>query len=211
MLGHKQRLLEQIKFSALMHLPRIETTAVKSVNRQLGFWLMMRLNGDTGVLELGERGKIPITIEDVGLVLGLQTVGDELVVSDPKNLERTKERIKKILMLDEGEMLDLDTIRKVLERDITESSGNSEQDAFVVAAVIYATSYFLAPKGRPPRVNTDILETLVDPSNIYKINWSSYVLKTLKECSKKVKSDLRSQAKTVTLDGCLILLQVSLI
>lgn len=191
-----------------MSLPHIESRTVKCVNRQLGFWLLMRLNGDTGVLELGERGRIPLTVNDINLVLGIPCTGDELIITDAAKLDGVKERIKNILQLSASDVLDLESVKRVLERDIPDECPNLHMDAFVVAAAIYAVSYFLAPKGRPPRVNTDILEALQEPANVYRINWSSYVLKTLKDCSNKVKRDVRARSKTVTLDGCLLVLQV---
>lgn len=78
----------------------------------------------------------------------------------------------------------------------------------MVAAVIYSMSYFLAPKGRPARVNTNILETLVQPSNINKIKWCSFIMKTLRESSSKIRADLDAGSRSVCLDGCLLLLQV---
>lgn len=208
MKGHKEQLLGAMTFRGLMSLPIIETNAVKSVNRQLGFWLLMRLDAKTGVLELGGRGRIPITEKDINLVMGLQCIGDELTVSDQSRIESIKQRIKNILMLDESDVLDLQSIQGVLEIDLPEDASHLQRNAFVVAAAIYAVSYFLAPKGRPTKINTEILEALQDPANVFRINWASYVLKTLKECSNKVQNDVRAQAKTVTLDGCLLVLQV---
>jgi hypothetical protein len=37
-------------------------------------------------------------------------------------------------------------------------------------------SYFVASKGRPAKVNSEILQCLLDTSNIMKINWALNVL-----------------------------------
>jgi hypothetical protein len=116
--------------------------------------------------------------------------------------------VKKNLLLDETDELDLESVRQVLERDLVEKSSVYNKIAFITAAVIWATSYFLAPKGRPPRVNSEVLESLVCPREVYKINWASYVLKTLRDYSLKLKRDLHSQASSVCLDGCLLFLEV---
>jgi hypothetical protein len=116
--------------------------------------------------------------------------------------------VKKNLLLDETDELDLESVRQVLERDLVEKSSVYNKIAFITAAVIWATSYFLAPKGRPPRVNIEILETLVCPRQVYKINWASYVLKTLRDYSCKLKKDLNAQASSVCLDGCLLFIEV---
>jgi hypothetical protein len=205
----KQKILRNMMFDGLMHLPKGDGESDRPFKLQFSFWLLTKLDSRTAKLQLGKRGNIPILVEHVGLVLGLTTKGQELAVHDPSKLEMNKSIIKKNLMLDEADEIDLDNIRKVLQRDILNDEDERIKIAFRTAVVIYAVSYFLAPRGRPPKVNTEIFDSITNPEKIFKINWSSYVLKTLRESSSKIQSDILAGKSSVCLDGCLLFLQVT--
>jgi hypothetical protein len=79
---------------------------------------------------------------------------------------------------------------------------------FAVASVIYATSYFLAPKGRPTKVNNEILPYLVDYKDIGRLNWSEYVLRVLLESCSKVQNDVLLDQASLIIQGCVLVLQV---
>lgn len=136
-----------MSFDGLLKLPKGEGDSDRPFKLQFSFWLLTALNSTTGVLELGERGSIPIKDGDVSFVMGLPWNGDELAVHDPSKLEHNKEIIRKNLMLHDDDELDLDSVKKVLQRDISGDKSEALQNAFITAVVIYAVSYFLAPKG----------------------------------------------------------------
>ena len=85
--------------------------------------------------------------------MGLPWTGEELAVHDPSKLDRNKNIIRKKLVLDANDELDLDSIKKVLQRDISNDKDEALQDAYMIALVIYVVSYFIAPRGRPPKIN----------------------------------------------------------
>lgn len=210
MSAEKEKILEDMKFDGLRELPKGEGEYDRPFKLQFSFWLIMKLDERSCTLELGQRGCIPIKNEDVGLVFGLSTTGEELEVHNPTKFEENRNIIRRNLLLSDSEELDLETIKKVVQRDIADDRDGSLQKAFMTAVVIYAVSYFLAPRGRPPKINTEIFDSIKDPDRIVKLNWSSYVLKTLKESTAKVKSDVISGKSSVCLDGCLLFLQVNI-
>jgi hypothetical protein len=80
-----------------------------------------------------------------------------------------------------------------------------------VVLVLFADAYLLATKVAPARDNHSILPYLVDPSCIHEVNWARYVLNVMKEASKKVKQNLLDGKKHVSLDCCLIFLEVCIL
>jgi hypothetical protein len=158
---------------------------------------------------LGERGKIPIHPEDVERVLGLPAEGVEIMPFCKDGMEDIVKSIKKILMLDSAQKLDMEAIENIVLQEYPEVMSNSQRISLLVAVVIYAVSYFLAPRGNPPELNYDVLCYLTDPMSAFCVNWSKYVLDVLMESCKKVKKERYWMEKEkCTLDGCILVLQV---
>ena len=195
-------------FDGLLQLPKGEGDSEMPFKLQFSFWLLTNLDSTTGTLQLGDHGSIPIKDADVNFVMGLLWTGEELAVHDPSKLDWNKNIIRKKLVLDANDELDLDNIKKVLQWDISNDKDEALQDAYMIAMVIYAVSYFIAPRGRPPKINIDIFDSITEPKRILNLNWSSYVLKTLKESSSKIKADMLAGKSSVCLDGFLLFLQV---
>lgn len=208
MKGEKEKLLKQIGLHGLTNLPREGPATNRSFNWQFAFWLLQKLDSETGSFDFGVRGRLDMRCEDVELVMGIPSSGDLLKKSDPLLINKTKRLIREGLLLGTEDELSLDNVRKVLEREIPAETNSAHRRAFIRASFIFAVSYFLAPKGRPAKVNNEILESLLDTDSIMNTNWASYVLLSLREASAKLKRELMAKTKSVTLDGCLLLLQV---
>lgn len=144
----------------------------------------------------------------MGFVMGIPWSGDELKKLDPLMIQKTKQLVKQGLLLEPEDDLSLENIVKVLEPEIPAEGNGGHHKAFIMASFLLAVSYFLAPKGRPPKVNSEILECILDTEKLANINWASYVLMSLREASGKLNREIMANTKSVTLDGCLLLLQV---
>ncbi|KAL6634746.1 hypothetical protein ACP70R_027417 [Stipagrostis hirtigluma subsp. patula] len=206
--GEKADLLRSTGFGFLLSLPRPGAGSSSMVNRQFSLWLMKIMDPLNCAIHVKGRGRIPITPEDVNRVLGIPYKGEDIEDESYELRDVVYTRIKGLLMLDDDTPLDLKTIGDILRKDLEEPMETRQKVAFMVASVIYATSYFLAPRGRPASISKDILIPLMDPSNIPRMDWARYVLRILCGSSSKVKRDLFMMRKSVTLDGCLLLLQI---
>lgn len=60
MTGEKERVLKEMKFDGLRHLPKGEAESDRPFKLRFLFWLSMKLDEKTGNLELGQRGCIPV-------------------------------------------------------------------------------------------------------------------------------------------------------
>lgn len=126
--------------------------------------------------------------------------------------DHTIEKVKKILLIDSSDKLNMAAIEHIVLRKYPFEMCNKHRIAFLVVVVIYAVSYFLAPRGNPPELNCDVLPYLIDPVSAFSLNWSQYVLDVLIESCKNVqRAKYWSDKKSCTLDGCLLLLQVTII
>ncbi|KAL6646871.1 hypothetical protein ACP70R_015565 [Stipagrostis hirtigluma subsp. patula] len=206
--GEKADLLQSIGFGFLLKLPKPEAGTKTLVNRRFSLWLLKIMDPLNCALSIKGRGRIPISPEDVNRVLGIPFQGADITdeFCDLRDVVYT--HMKGLLMLDDDESLNLKSVEKVLRRKIEGPMASNQKVAFMVASVIFASSLFLAPRGRPASISKDLLLPLMDPSNIPNLNWAKYLLRILCDSSSKVKRDIFMMTKTVTLDGCLLVLQV---
>ncbi|TVU33446.1 hypothetical protein EJB05_25263 [Eragrostis curvula] len=163
-------------------------------------------NASTSIV-LRDGVKIHVKDADVTLVLGLPHKLDS--VSGKKiSLSRAAELVKINLGFGKHEDIRMEYIENLLIKDYSGKMSTREKIAFKVAVVLFVDAYFLAPKSSPGRVNHSVLPYLVDPDAIHVVNWSSYVLRVAKEASIKVKHALSTGKKSVSLDCCLLFLEV---
>lgn len=209
MRGEKREIIQKLKFTGLLKLPRLLPFTSCLVNRQFCLWLMRKVDVQRSEINLGPRGRIPMTPRDVNRILAIPWKGKIIDGEKQNNYQEVKAIIRNYLLLNDSDALDLATIQKLLAREYPACMNDDQRRCFTVAAVIYAVSYFLAPKGRPPKINNEVLPFLVDYNNIRHVNWSEYVLRVLLDSCSKVQSDICSEQSSVILDGCLLVLQVS--
>lgn len=178
--------------------------------RQLALWVLSNMKSTNGELELSTGSKRLLNDCDVELVLGIprknRTVQTDLQIS-----EKDVAKIRNILMINEDEDVSLDRIEGILTREYAEKMSTKEQDAFKVAFAVCADAYFLGPRGSNAKINKDMYKNLANPEMIADFNWCGYVLKCLVQSAKQVQQSLSYGNKTVTLDGCLLFIVVSVI
>jgi hypothetical protein len=97
----------------------------------------------------------------------------------------------------------LEYIESVLLRDYGTQMTEKEVEAFKVATVLYADTYFMARKGAKARINQEMYKIITETESISHLNRCGYVLGILLHSAKRVQRSLASRNKTVTLDGCL--------
>jgi hypothetical protein len=205
----KEEILHKMRFGGLLKLPQEQQFTPCLVNRQFSLWLMRNVDVSFSEINLGMRGRIKITPRDVNRVLGLPWKGKLIESSEPGEIERVTKIIRRHLLLNDSDVLDLATVRHLIVREYPKCMTEDQKRCFAIAAVIYATSYFLSPKSRPAKIINEVLPYLVDYSNIRHVNWSQYVLRVLLEsCAKVQNANCFGQA-SFTLDGCLLVLQVT--
>lgn len=207
--GEKAEIVKHLKFTGLTMLPKCKPGRGSFLKRNFSIWLMNNVDIEGRALDLGPRGRIPITAEDVQRVLGLPCQGQDILPFNNDGMEHTIEGIKNLLLLESSDNLDMEAIESIVLRKYPLEMCTRHRISFLVAVVIYAVSYFLAPTGSPPKLNYDVLPYLNEPVSAFCLNWSQYVLDILMESCKKVQSaKYWSDKEKCTLDGCLIFLQV---
>ncbi|TVU16114.1 hypothetical protein EJB05_39665, partial [Eragrostis curvula] len=199
--GQKKHLLESIGFGGLLLIHK-----QPKISRRLAFWLLRNMENPGISIVVRDGAKIQIKDADVNLVLGLphQLDGTRQLLS----ISRAAEIVKATLGLGKQADIRMDYIESLLMKDYCGKMSIKEKLAFKVALVLFVDAYFLAPKSSPARVNYGLLPYLVDPDSIQGINWSAYLLKVVKEASIKVKHAISRGNKNVSLDCCLIFLEV---
>jgi hypothetical protein len=205
----KKEIIKKMRLGGLLKLPQQQQFTPCLVNRQFSFWLMLNVDVSASEVNLGRRGRIPLNARNVNRVLGIPCTGKSIEPSEAGEIDRAKKIIRRYLLLKDSDMLDLATIRRVIQQEYPRCMNEQERRCFAVAAVIYATSYFLAPKSRPAKINNEVLPYLVDYKNIGDVNWSEYVLRVLLESCSKVQNVNSLGQASLTLDGCLLVLQVT--
>jgi hypothetical protein len=204
----KEEIIHKMRFGGLLKLPQEQQFTPCLVNRQFSLWLMRNVDVSSSEINLGMRGRIPLTTRDVNRVLGLPWKGKMIQPVEAAEIEQVKKVIKRYLLLSDSDALDLPTVRDIILRDYPKCMSEEHKRCFAVAVVIYATSYFLSPKSRPAKISNEVLSYLVDYKNIRHVNWSEYVLRVLLESCSKVQNDKCLGQASFTLDGCLLVLQV---
>jgi hypothetical protein len=207
----KEEIIQKINFGGLLKLPKKDhsmSTRRSLMNRQFSVWLMRNVDVANCEINLGIRGRLPMTAKDVERILGLPCKGKIIEASQPSELEKAKVMIKRYLLLKDSDVMDLTTIKNLILRPYPKCMTQEHERCFAVASVIYATSYFLAPKGRPTKVNNEILPYLVDYKDIGRLNWSEYVLRVLLESCSKVQNDVLLDQASLIIQGCVLVLQV---
>ncbi|TVU03795.1 hypothetical protein EJB05_50642, partial [Eragrostis curvula] len=153
------------------------------------------------------RACIPVVDYDVKLVLGLpdacfSKLRPSTAVSLAMNI------VKGILKLSRTAEITLDYVESLLVKEYDGKMSIKDKEAFKVAVVLFVDAYLFSPSSGQAKINNSVCPYLVNPNSIDKVNWSAYVLRAVKEASRKVKKSLASGNKSVSLDCCLILLQV---
>jgi hypothetical protein len=207
----KEEILHKMKFGCLLKVPKKLPTSVNLMNRQFSLWLMRNVDVCFSEINLGVRGSLPIAPRDVNRVFGLPWKGEKIEPCQPEEIDKAKLMIRRILLLKDSDAMDLVTIKNLIVREYPKCMSHEHRRCFAVASVIYAASYFLAPKGRPAKIINEILPYLVGQNNICDVNWSEYVLRVLLESCSKVQNDILLEQASLTLDGCLLLLQVNIL
>ncbi|KAL6615921.1 hypothetical protein ACP70R_038191 [Stipagrostis hirtigluma subsp. patula] len=200
--GEKADLLREIGFAGLMHVRHQER-----FDRQFAFWLLNSMDHTNGSIAMKDGSNLELTDFDVHLVLGLPFSGDPVSVSQ-KCARRDVDKIKSILLLPPSADVSVEYLENLIVRQYGPKMTFREKNAFKVAAVLFADSYFIRPHGTAVKVNQSIFGNLLDVDSICKKNWASYLLHGLKRACCRVRHCIRQENKSITLDGCLILLQV---
>jgi hypothetical protein len=207
----KEEIIKKISFSGLLKLPKkVPSMGPRKclLNRQFSLWLMRNVDVSTSEINLGIRGRVPLNARDVNRILDLPWKGIIIKPSEHAEIEKAKIIIRRYLLLKDWEAMDLQTVRNLIVRQYPKCMTYEHQRCFAVASAIYAASYFIAPKGRPAKVNTEILPYLAAHKDISNINWSEYVVRILLESCSKVQNDVLLDQASLILQGCVLVLQV---
>lgn len=176
--------------------------------RLLALWIIRNMDPVTGAISVGSGASIKANDSDLRLVLGIPCNTKVVKCGSPVS-PLDVARVKRILMLKNGEDITLECIESILTRDYGRKMNKTVIEAFKVAVVLYADAYFLGPKGRKARINQDMFRNLAQPGLIPELNWCSYVLSCLIHSSNRVQESISTGNKTLTIDGCLLFCVVS--
>lgn len=136
--GEKYFLVQSIGFGGLLKLPTLQP-----VDASFALWLLENL--DTTTMSLffeGGLSKIGIRDVDVHLVLGIPYQGR--AIKSRNNVLDFNKIVRTHLMLPPSDKpVSIDEVELVLRREYTQSMTNSEQVAFKVAVVLFASTFFV--------------------------------------------------------------------
>lgn len=194
----KQEIVKSIGFGQLLRL-----LPQPKFPRKLAFWVLRKVDINTGQITFSKDGNLMVNEYDVELVIGIprkfRTVSCSLQISDANVT-----RIRKLLLLKNDAEITLEIVEEILKREYKNKMSFREQEAFKVAFVLCADAYFLGPRGPKPRINQEMYINLVNTAMIPEFNWCEYVLCCFIQSSKRVQQSISCGLKTVTLDGCLL-------
>lgn len=198
--SEKRALIHSIGFGGLLkvHNQRLQC-------RDLILYLLRSMDPNTGIIQLSS-GELTVNDKDVHLVLGIPLGGQEVNLCARSH--GVLDKVKRSLLLDSDCEVNMEVVIGILLKEYGRKLNAKEREAFKVAAVIFADSCFLGPRGDQRRINKDILEHVADSVSIRQTNWSGYVLGVLRQSASKIQHNLFMGHKTVILDGCLLFLLV---
>ncbi|XP_057969854.1 uncharacterized protein LOC131159157 isoform X2 [Malania oleifera] len=165
--------------------------------RTLSLWLVERFDPHRRRLDLGERGIIPISPYDVGLVLGIPVGGDDVPINGRDSDVRS---IRVEFSSNHG--IDVSTLEvKLAERD----AGPSFKRAFL----LFALGTLLCPT-RGLKVSPRFLHAVYHIEQVHRYNWAGLVLNCLANAITVFKSAGEEHTRD-GLGGCLLFLYVILV
>jgi hypothetical protein len=103
----------------------------------------------------------------------------------------------------------VEDLKKVLQICDPESLEKREADAVKIAFTLLACVTYLSPRQAGATVPEELLECVIVPDEIGEYDWGGYVLAQLSNAAKKFQVAFVHGARTVTLQGCSPLLQVT--
>ncbi|XP_057969846.1 uncharacterized protein LOC131159157 isoform X1 [Malania oleifera] len=160
--------------------------------RTLSLWLVERFDPHRRRLDLGERGIIPISPYDVGLVLGIPVGGDDVPINGRDSDVRS---IRVEFSSNHG--IDVSTLEvKLAERD----AGPSFKRAFL----LFALGTLLCPT-RGLKVSPRFLHAVYHIEQVHRYNWAGLVLNCLANAITVFKSAGEEHTRD-GLGGCLLFL-----
>lgn len=183
----KRAILETIGFSGLtkVHKQRLPS-------RKLILSLLRNMDPKSASLELKNSAKLTMQDKDVNIVLGIPYSGKHVKLRSRSSDDIQK--VKAVLMLQPDSEITIEAVRHILLKDYGRKMEPNETKAFKVAAILYADSCFIGPRGEKGKINKDILSHLADPSKIIGTNWAAYVISVLRESSRKVQQSLTNES-----------------
>jgi hypothetical protein len=103
----------------------------------------------------------------------------------------------------------VEDLKKVLQTCDPESLERKEADAAKIAYTLLACMTYLSPRQAGSTVPEDLLECVLVPDEIGKHDWGGYVLAQLSNAARKFQVAIVQELRTVTLQGCSPLLEVT--
>jgi hypothetical protein len=103
----------------------------------------------------------------------------------------------------------VEDLNKVLQTCDPESLERKEADAAKIAYTLLACVTYLSPRQAGSTVPEDLLECVLVPDEIGQYDWSGYVLAQLSNAARKFQVAIVQGLRTVTLQGCSPLLEVT--
>lgn len=202
--SEKRELVESIGMGALLQLPKLNLFP-----RQIVLWLMSIMDIRRGGFKLQNGRILPFRERDVHLVLGVSCKGKD-VADDESGQVNVTQRLSSLLVLNCGEEPTLRAIESFLLKEYNRTMTPKEREGFKFAFMVYVDAYFLCPKGQNAKINWKLAMKVSDSKSIPKINWCRYVLSGLEDSAKKVQASLEHGARSITIEGCLFFLLVSM-
>lgn len=198
----KVNVLKSIGFDGLLKLPVLD-----KLNDEFSLWLYQRFDYKKMCLHLDRGIDLPIRDPDVHLAFGIPFKSRPVDVSKNLSKDSVSSFKQKLFRQTNSSALTMSYLEHILSKDYESSFSPLEADAFKIASVLYSVCYFLAPETKhqfPMHLIKNFLPD-VKPADI---NWAQFLLWTVGRGSSHAVEQLNEEAKTISIFGCSLFLQV---
>lgn len=200
--SQKFNLLKTVGFADIIKLP-----FVQKLNLELCIWLLQRLDSINNCLHLHGGVDLYFRDPDVYLVLGIPFQGQPVKYSPNQSKDTMHEFRHKLFTSNTSASLSIPFLEHTLTKEYGFEMTPEEEDAFIIAAVLYAATYLLAPDLQV-HFPMELMENFVGQMKPGQLNWAQFVLTTLGRSSAHATSQLSNGCKKISLFGCCLFLQV---
>ncbi|KAL2933795.1 Protein MAINTENANCE OF MERISTEMS [Bienertia sinuspersici] len=196
--GEKMELVERIGFGHLKHL------SGQAMNKELGYWLMTRVNADTGELIAGDGREFTLSSEQVQCVLGIPK-GEKLVPSLMDDTNRVE--IDKICRWFSKVEYGKACISIVEAKDYVMGE-EVDVEKYRVAFLVVLLGMFLCPTTNFSSLASELTPALCAAEEANQYDWCSFVLDFLLRRARAFSHSFDKDGYAVGCGGCTYFLVV---
>jgi hypothetical protein len=189
----------------------LTTRIAGSLDKQFYAWALSRLDPDTLGFAFRDGEIRFVDRSAISRILGVRSGSRPIGSMSRRSRISLVEHVQVLLGLHVSKAAGImvEDLKKVLQICDPESLEQREADAAKIAYTLLAYVTYLSPRQAGAAVPEELLECVLVPDEIGEYDWGGYVLAQLSNAAKKFQIAFVQGARTVTLQGCSPLLQVT--